>query len=320
MRIVTAFLLGLACSMVYGADATFVPLNPVPQVAAVSPDTVAPGGTATLSYSAALASQCAVTQSGCATAPTIPAATCVGVGGQLTCSASVTVSVPAAAAPCSDEVTVACQPGNVLSKATLTIASGPPPPGDCSGLKPLPTPVAGKNWKQVLQSRVKWGDGTLSGLVNAGDYLQMWSYPGTTPDWPGASGGTTRPTGASPYMFFSEKFVVPASALGLRIAWSWAGSGTNSNASAVISSCSGDFGQLGSKSIPYCKMNKNTSSSGMRATIALAQDGANCTLRPGGTYYINFLPEGNLPKNPYDLSVSYCDSQVLCSPWFSMTK
>jgi hypothetical protein len=305
----------------FAASATFEPLNPVPQGAVIGPESAMPGEVATLTYSAALATSCAVTQSGCVSAPVLAAAACSGVGPQQTCSASVTMTIPANAAPCVDAVTVTCQPGAVLSPAPLpNPPPPPPPPGDCSGLKPLPTPTAGKNWRPVLQSRVRWGDGTVSPVVNAADYNAMWTYPGNTPSWPGNSGLTTQPTGASPYMYFTEKFVVPASAVGSRVTWGWSGSGINSNASATISVCPGDFGQVGSQIPAYCRMNQNRSSSGLRTVVAVNQAVSTCTLKPGATYYLSFLPTANLPSNPYDLSVSSCDSSTLCSPWFVMTQ
>lgn len=306
----------LASGCIYAA-ATFSPLNPVPQPASVTPSSVVPGGTATLSYSAALATSCSVTQQGCAGAqPVIPSASCVGTGPQSNCSASVTVQVPSTAATCTDVITVSCLPGPTLSSTNLSITATPPP-GDCSGLVPLYAPV-GNRWNKVLTSRVLWGDGTTGPLLDATNYLNMWTYPGNIPSWPGNAGSTTRPTGAGPYKYFAEKFVVPNDATG-RVSWSFVGSGINSNASATISPCSGDFGQTGSQIPQYCAMNKPKSSSGLRTVVAATQQALTCTLHPGATYYLNFLPETNLPLQPTNIVTSGCTAGV-CSPWFGLYK
>ncbi len=128
MKNIAIAIAAILCTGAVYATATFVPLNPVPQETQVTPSSVAPGSTATLSYSAALASTCSVTQQGCSGAqPSIPAAGCNGQGAQSNCSASVTVTVPSTATTCTDTISVTCQPGSVVSSATLNITASPPP-------------------------------------------------------------------------------------------------------------------------------------------------------------------------------------------------
>lgn len=300
------------------ADATFTPLDPAPSPAQLTPQSVVAGSSLNLGYSANYATSCAVSQVGC-TGLVFAASDCTGSGPQGRCAATGAVVVPSTTPACTSTITVTCQPGNVTSATTLAVAAGggptPPPVVTCDGLARLPTGTAGQYWTRVLKASVKFGDGTVATGRDATDYLSMWTYPGNTPSWPGNSGVSTRPTGAAPNMYFSEKFVVSATG---RPQWAWSGSGINSNFSVTISACPGDFGQTGTQITTGCRTDSNRSSGGLLAWVSQTQAGSICSLKPGGVYYLNLLPMAHLPDTLTGGAISTCNASP-CSPWVGMT-
>ncbi len=221
---------------------------------------------------------------------------------------------------CIATLTTTCQPGAVVSQAMVRIVEGggpiPPPPTDCNGLANLSTGIVGQFWTRVVKpNSVKFGDNTIATNRDPTDYISQWAYPGTTPQWPGGSGLTTRPTGANKSMYFSEKFVVTA---GVAPRWAWVGSGNDANTSFAISACAGDFGQVGSQITTGCKLDMNRSTGGLRVMVNDVQQGTACTLKPGSTYYLNLLPQGHLPTTPTAPVVTSCNVAP-CSPWVVVT-
>ena len=201
----------------------------------------------------------------------------------------------------------------MTSSANLSVTSGvvQPPPGSCPNLAKIGTGTANQYWSVVGTTSVKFGDNVTKSNVNGGDYVDVWSYPGSTVPWPGTRGLTTRPS-ASVNFYFAEKFVVPTDgSVTDHPNWALSGSGINANMSLAISACPGDFGQTGTQITTGCKVNQNNSSSGISVVVASSQQGFTCTVIPGNTYYLNILPMANLPSN--DVSISSCSGT--CTPW-----
>ena len=208
--------------------------------------------------------------------------------------------------------------GNATATGTMSgsCAAAPPPPDACANLAPLQTATPGVNWTRVIKpNNVKFGDNTVATNKDPTDYLSQWTYPGQTPFWPGSSGLTTRPTGAAKNMYFAEKFLVTAAAG--RPNWAQSGSGINANASLTISVCPGDFGQTGTQLTTGCRTDISNSSGGLTSIVSATQVGGFCSLKPGGVYYLNFLPMANLPAVLTGAAISSCDASV-CSPWFGV--
>ncbi|HET7064744.1 MAG TPA: hypothetical protein VFI49_10765 [Rudaea sp.] len=240
-------------------------------------------------------------------------------GAQGSCApTAATLSIPTIAqmgnnTSCGYTATATCNPGSVTSSAVLTVTNnggGGDIPAACSSLATIHTST-GTAWSRLTTgTSVKYGDGTTA-TKDPTDYVSVWSYPGTTAPWPGIAGGQTRPNVMS-NLYLSEKFVVPSDT-SLLPRWSWTGSGIGSNFSLTISICPGDFGQTGTQLTQGCKLDQSNSSNGLTSYVNPTQQGIACTVNPGKTYYLNVLPNANLPAN----NVSSPSSPVCstCTPW-----
>ncbi len=285
--------------------------------------TVAAGSVATvpLTYQAYNATGgCSVgtpTTTGTCPAVTASGGTCVA-GAQGSCApTAATLSIPTVAqmatnTSCAYTATATCMPGGVVSSAVLTVTTtGGSGGGDPSCSLATMHSSSGAAWNRLTSpTPVKYGDGTVA-TKDSTDYVSVWSYPGSSTPWPGSQGGQTRPN-VNSLFYLSEKFVVPSDT-SLVPKWSWTGSGVGSNFSLAISKCPGDFGQTGTQLTTGCKLAQGHSSNGMSAYVNATQQGIACTLVPGQTYYLNILPNANLPvSNVTSPSSPVCQT---CTPW-----
>ena len=214
---------------------------------------------------------------------------------------------------CAYTVKATCLPGSVTSSAILTVTTTPTGGGDvppeCASLATLHN-SAGIAWNRLTAgTAVTYGDGT-SATRDPTDYVSVWSYGATQQPWPGET-STIRPTILA-NLYLASKFVV-SSDTSLVPKWSWTGSGINSNFAATISMCPGDFGQTGTQLTTGCKLNQSQSSNGLTAHINATQQGLSCTLKPGNTYYLNILPDANLPVSNVSTSSPSCSPK--CTPY-----
>jgi hypothetical protein len=328
--LITGTLSGAACGDATPPDGTVSFTSPMQ----FGNSSIASGGSTWLAYTALNATGCTVatptgtaTPSGTCPAVSISNGGCSGSGSGGSCTASGSISESEAFASnttqaCNYTVKATCSPGSVTSSAVLQVTNpnyssgggGSGDPAACKNVAQIGTGT-GQFWSRVLTTNVTYGGGGTSKTgVNATDYLQIWSVPGTSPAWPGNFGVTTRPT-ASVNQYFAEKFVVPTDGIVTRANWAWSGSGINTNMSLAISVCPGDFGQTNSQVTTGCKLKKANSANGLTVLVDSAQQGSACTLIPGKTYYLNVLPEANLPVG--DISTSGgCSAS--CTPWLGL--
>ncbi|HEX3122369.1 MAG TPA: hypothetical protein VHQ21_03640 [Rhodanobacteraceae bacterium] len=331
--LVNGSIVGTGCGPITGGG-TNTPtfgLNPAPQALVINGGASVQAGTVAsvpLTYLAYYASSCSVgTPTTSGTCPAISAsnAGCSGTGSPLSCSpANGTVSVPTAAAmgtntTCTYSATANC--GGVTSTASLAVTAAPVvgggdiPPA-CASLATIHT-SAGAAWTRLTTATsVRYGDGTVDPSVDPTSYVAIWqgSYPGTLTPWPGTQNGQAQPN-VNQQQFLSEKFTVALTDAGLSSRWAWTGSGNGTNFSTTISMCPGDFGQTGTQLTVGCKTNQGQSSSGLTAYVNAAQQGTACTLTPGNTYYLNILPNANLPVNNVSTPSSPVCSGGICKPW-----
>jgi hypothetical protein len=191
-----------------------------------------------------------------------------------------------------------------------------PDAGDpCLGLAPLGTGT-GTTWKRAIYpTSVTWGGLTTKSGIDPKSYVQIWSldYPDSNLPWPGNSGTTTQVTVGKNY-YLAEEFVVPTdgSVTG-NVKWLISGSGANSNTAFSVGICAGDFGQTGTQLAPGCSTRKANSSSGQNVNVG---GSSGCALTPGGTYYLNLLPQAELPEN--DISEQSYDTDYPIRPWIGV--
>jgi hypothetical protein len=159
---------------------------------------------------------------------------------------------------------------------------------------------------------VTWGNVQTKTGIDPRSYVAIWSvdYPNNNVPWPGNSGVTTQVKLSKGY-YLAEGFTVPDSGYPTTpIAWSFAGVGANSNESFSISVCPGDFGQTGTQLAPGCSTPSGQSLGGQRVTV----DGTSgCVVMPGQTYYLNILPQANLPVD--DVAEQTINSSYPIRPW-----
>jgi len=322
--LVNGSIIGTGCGPITGGG-TNTPtfgLNPAPAALQINGGSnVAAGSVASvpLTYRAYYASSCTVgtptTTAGC---PAISAsnAGCSGTGSPLSCSpASATVSIPTVAsmgtnATCTYSATANC--GGVTSSASIAVTSTPisgVDPPECANVAAIHT-SSGALWSRLTTgTSVMYGDGTTA-TRDSTDYVSVWSYGDTQQAWPGTT-STIRPTILA-NQYFALKFVA-SSDTSLAPKWSFTGSGLNSNFALTISKCSGDFGQTGTQLTAGCKLNQSQSLNGLTVHVNPVQQGVACTIAPGNTYYLNILPDANLPVSNVSTSSPTCSPK--CTPY-----
>lgn len=322
--LVKGALSGQGCGGVTNSTPTFGLIPPASGVVVNGGSTVAAGSAATvpLTYQAYNADSCGVgtptTTAGCP-AITASSSTCNGSGAQKSCAPSgATLSIPTIAqmatnTSCAYTVKATCLPGSVTSSAVLTVVNpgggGNGDPPECANLATIHN-SAGVTWNRLTAgTSVMYGDGTTA-TRDPTDYVSVWSYGATQQPWPGET-STIRPTILA-NLYLSSKFVASTDT-SLAPKWSWTGSGINSNFAVTISKCQGDFGQTGTQLTTGCKLNQSQSSNGLTAHINATQQGLSCTLTPGGTYYLNILPDANLPVSNVATSSPSCSPK--CTPY-----